>query len=52
MKNSVQAVVLLGLAAFFGISAQDGPDSVTRGTKQFDRKVLVSDLAGPWELAW
>jgi PQQ-dependent dehydrogenase (s-GDH family) len=47
------AAVLLAAVAFFGvISAQDGPDSVTRGTKRFDQKVLVSGLAGPWELAW
>jgi len=53
MKNSLQARVLLASAALFGvIFAQDGPETVTRGTKQFDRKVLVSGLAGPWELAW
>ena len=53
MKNVLQTVVLLAAVAFFGaISAQDGPDSVTRGTKRFDKKVLVSGLAGPWELAW
>src|SRR5579862_9387836 len=32
--------------------AQDGPESVMRGTKQFRRSVLVSGLAGPWELTW
>ncbi len=32
--------------------AQDGPESVLRGTKQFRRAVLVSGLAGPWELTW
>src|SRR6478672_10517454 len=49
-----RTVVLLGSFAllFSVISAQDGPDSVTPGTKRFDRKVLVSGLAGPWELAW
>lgn len=53
MKNSLRAGVLLAAVAFSGvISAQDGPDSVTRGTKRFDRKVLASGLAGPWELAW
>src|SRR5580700_6890702 len=39
--------LLLGLAV-----AQDGPDSVLRGTKQFRSTVLVSGLAGPWELTW
>src|SRR5579862_6057145 len=32
--------------------AQDGPESVMRGTKQFRRSVLVSGLAGPWEVTW
>ena len=32
--------------------AQEGPESVLRGTKQFQRSVLVSGLAGPWELTW
>ncbi len=41
------SVLFLGLA--FG---QDGPESVIRGTKQFRRSVLVSGLAGPWELTW
>src|SRR3954453_2501370 len=52
MKNSLQTVVVLASVAFFVISAQDGPDSVTRGMKRFDKRVLVSGLAGPWELAW
>src|SRR3954469_25442152 len=52
MKNSLQTVVVLASVAFFVISAQDGPDSVTRGMKQFDKKVLVSGLAGPWEMTW
>jgi len=34
------------------IFAQDGPDSVIRGTKQFRKSVLVSGLAGPWEVTW
>src|SRR5436190_2222775 len=52
MKNSLQTVVVLASVAFFVISAQNGPDSVTRGMKRFDKKVVVSGLAGPWELAW
>ena len=53
MKHSLKTAVLLASVAFFGaISAQDGPDSVTRGTKQFQKKVLVSGLEGPWELTW
>lgn len=38
---------------FFGlIFAQDSPDSVLRPTKQFGKRVLVSGLAGPWEVTW
>src|SRR5690242_820990 len=53
MKKSLTTGVLIASVACLGvISAQDGPETVTRGTKQFDRKILVSGLAGPWELAW
>ncbi len=34
------------------ILAQDGPESVIRGAKQFHKSVLVSGLAGPWEVTW
>ena len=34
------------------VFSQDGPESVTPGTKQFQKKVLVSGLAAPWELTW
>ena len=39
--------LLLGLAV-----AQEGPESVLRGTKEFRRSVLISGLAGPWALTW
>src|ERR1044072_1606496 len=53
MKKCLRTAVLPALLAFLGVvTAQDGPDSVTRGTKRFDKKVLVSGLAGPWELTW
>ena len=32
--------------------AQDLPSSVVPGTAQFDEKVLVSGLQGPWEITW
>ncbi len=36
---------------FFGlVLAQEAPDSAVRGTKQFRQSMLVSGLAGPWEL--
>jgi PQQ-dependent dehydrogenase (s-GDH family) len=48
MKTALSAAFLLaGLVA-----AQDGPESVLRGTKEFSRKVLISGLAGPWEMTW
>ncbi len=34
------------------LSAQDGPESVIRGTKKFRKTVVVSGLAGPWEVTW
>ena len=32
--------------------AQHQPQSAVRGTAQFDKSVIVSGLANPWELAW
>ena len=53
IKFSAQAAILPLSALFFGsLFAQDSPDSVLRPTKQFRKAVLVSGLAGPWELAW
>src|ERR1700722_13889901 len=53
MKNSTRAAILSLFVPFLGlILAQDGPDSVLRGTKEFRKNVLVSGLEGPWELTW
>jgi PQQ-dependent dehydrogenase (s-GDH family) len=41
------AFLCVGLAV-----AQEGPESVLRGPKEFRRSVLVSGLSGPWELTW
>ena len=41
------SAVILGL-----LLAQDGPESVVRGPKEFRKSVVVSGLAGPWELTW
>ena len=50
MKHtSAAAILLTSLSLAF---AQDSPDSVIRGTKQFSKRVVVSGLAGPWELTW
>jgi PQQ-dependent dehydrogenase (s-GDH family) len=52
--NYLARVAVLPMAILFlgQAFAQDGPESVMRGTKQFSRNVLVSGLGGPWELAW
>jgi PQQ-dependent dehydrogenase (s-GDH family) len=53
MRYSTLAPILVTCFAFSGsVLAQDGPDSVLRGTKQFSRKVVISGLDGPWELTW
>ncbi|MGD1072969.1 MAG: glucose/sorbosone family PQQ-dependent dehydrogenase [Bryobacteraceae bacterium] len=53
IKSSTRAAILTISIMLPGtIMAQDGPDSVLRGTKEFRRSVLVSGLAGPWELTW
>ncbi len=50
--NRSTAVLLAFLVLLPAGSAQNGPESVTRGTKQFRKQVIASDLQGPWELAW
>src|SRR5437667_11697315 len=53
VKHSALVAIPPALVLFAGLLfAQDGPDSVIRGTKQFRKSVLVSGLAGPWELTW
>ena len=53
-KNYSAATMLLPLAFLFFASAgaQDGPETVLRGTKEFRKSVLISGLAGPWEMTW
>jgi PQQ-dependent dehydrogenase (s-GDH family) len=51
--QSARAAILPALLAFLGFAwAQDSPESVLRGAKQFRTSVLISGLAGPWELTW
>jgi PQQ-dependent dehydrogenase (s-GDH family) len=53
MRLTLYLFRVLACLVFLGaISAQDSPDSVTRGAKQFQKKVIVSGLEGPWELTW
>lgn len=39
--------LLLGL-----LQAQDGPETVIRGPKQFKKSTVITGLAGPWEITW
>ena len=50
--RTVAAAVVCGLIAFAALIAHDGPETVVRGTKQFHQSVVVTGLAGPWELTW
>src|SRR5580765_4747171 len=50
MKYSACALILLSVLGL--VLAQDGPETVIRGSKQFRRSVVASGLAGPWELTW
>jgi PQQ-dependent dehydrogenase (s-GDH family) len=53
MKRFAIAGTSLSFVVFFGlVFAQDSPDNVIRGTKQFRKSVLISGLAGPWEITW
>lgn len=46
---AVGPIVLLSLGM---VRAQDGPETVRPGTKEFREKVLISGLANPWEITW
>ncbi|HKY20367.1 MAG TPA: glucose/sorbosone family PQQ-dependent dehydrogenase [Vicinamibacterales bacterium] len=50
--RTVVAAVVCGLLVLVGLIAQDGPETVVRGTKQFRQTEVVTGLAGPWELTW
>lgn len=53
MRSLYLAALLLPLGiSVVPTAAQDGPESVQPPTKRFDKKVIVSGLAGPWEITW
>jgi PQQ-dependent dehydrogenase (s-GDH family) len=52
MKNLVVGVLVCAVFYTMVLPAQDGPETVVRGTKQFRQSELVTGLAGPWELTW
>jgi PQQ-dependent dehydrogenase (s-GDH family) len=51
LKSTVAAAVVC-LIVIAGVIAQDGPETVLRGTKQFAQREVVTGLSGPWELTW
>ncbi len=51
MKRVPWAISCLFVLAAL-VLAQDGPESVVRGTKRFDRAVIASGLSAPWNLTW
>src|SRR5215208_1469735 len=50
--RAVAVAVVCGLIVFVSLIAQDAPDTVVRGTKQFRQREVVTGLAGPLELTW
>ena len=46
------AAVACGLIVFVSVFAQDGPETVVRGTKRFRQSEVVTGLAGPFEVTW
>jgi len=51
----MRRTITLGLSfALFAalLPAQHGPETVIRGTKRFQKRVMVSGLDGPWEVTW
>src|SRR4051812_10202855 len=43
---------ILSVAALSLVVAQDSPDMVLRGTKEFRKSTVATGLAGPWEITW
>src|SRR5947199_10427510 len=48
---SKRAALLL-IPALSIVLAQDSPDMVVRGTKEFKRTTVISGLEVPWEITW
>ena len=53
MKFPTLALILLTTSTFNAqLAAQNGPETVLRATRQFRKRVIISGLAGPWEITW
>ena len=48
----VVVAIAVCLTVFVSLIAQDGPETVVRGTKQFRQSEVVTGLAGPYEVTW
>ncbi len=46
------SLTLVGFLSAGFVVAQNGPETAIRGTKEFSKRVVVSGLAGPWEVTW
>ena len=52
MRNPAVAALVCGLTVVVTLIAQDGPETVVRGTKHFRQSEVVTGLAGPYEVTW
>jgi len=52
LKGDVVRFFIVASLLIAQLCAQDGPETVIRGTKQFRKNVVISGLAGPWEVTW
>jgi PQQ-dependent dehydrogenase (s-GDH family) len=50
--RTVVAAAVCGLIVFVSLIAQNGPETVVRGTKQFRQTEVVTGLDWPWEVTW
>src|SRR6185503_4745668 len=50
--RTVATAAVCGLIVFVTLIAQNGPETVLRGTKQFRQSEVVTGLAGPYEVTW
>lgn len=52
IKFALPVVVPVAFLVFCSgvVVGQDGPETVAKGTKDFRKRVVVSGLAGPWEI--
>src|SRR5688572_24805886 len=50
--RTVLTAAACALIVFVTLIAQDGPETVARGTKQFRQTEVVTGLDWPWEVTW